>query len=247
YHYTTTKKGHHVLDFLTFGEHDDGSPIQWEGTITADAVSSHDCLFVDPARIESGCNAHGLRKFRDEADKAPLLASIAMGFIDAWYTVEEEAKERGLRGAELLAWRQARAGPVAERFEAWLEDHIEELLPSNPVRKAMQYFRNHWKALTHFLIDPEAPLDNNESERALRKVALLRNNSLYASGEDGAVRLCTLWTLIGTCRLIDVEPYGYIEWALTRVVAHPSNRGLAPVDLTPAAYKAAKQEEAGRG
>ena len=72
----------------------------------------------------------------------------------------------------------------------------------------------------------------------------MRNNSLYASGEDGAVRLCTMLTLIQTCRLIEVEPYAYLVWALTRVVPHPDNRGLTAADLTPRAYKAAQQRDA---
>ena len=59
--------------------------------------------------------------------------------------------------------------------------------------------------------------------------------------EGQAVRLCTLLTLIGTCRLIGVDPYRYMEWALTRVVPHRDNRGIVPADLVPAAYKAAQQ------
>lgn len=73
---------------------------------------------------------------------------------------------------------------------------------------------------------------------------LLRNSSLYAGGREGAIRLCTLFTLINTCRLIDVDPYAYLVWAMTRVVPHSTNRGLAPVDLTPEAYKAAQEQAA---
>jgi len=244
YHFTLDKRGRQVTDFLTIGEDDDHQPIVWKGTITADAVSSHDCLFVDGDRIEAGCNAHGLRKFRDDADKAPLLARQAMAFIGRWYHAEEQARDKGLTGDALLRWRRARAGPVADEYRAWLDDHIEDLLPTHPVRKAMQYAINHWEALTRFLHDPDVPIDNNDSERALRKVALLRNNSMFASDPEGARRYCVLWTLIGTCRRIGVEPFAYLEWALTRVVPHPDNRGLRATDLTPHAYKARQQAEA---
>ena len=40
-------------------------------------------------------------------------------------------------------------------------------------------------------MDPAVELDNNWSERALRSVNLIRNNSLYAGGIDGAVRRYT--------------------------------------------------------
>jgi len=192
YHSTLDKRGTQVTDFLTIGEDDDHQPIVWKGTITADAVSSHDCLFVDGGRIEAGCNAHGLRKFRDDADKAPLLARRAMAFIGRWYHAEEQARDKGLTGDALLRWRRARAGPVANEYRAWLDDHIEDLLPTHPVRKAMQYAIYHWQALSRFLHDPDVPIDNNDSERALRKVALLRNNSMFASDPEGARRYCVL-------------------------------------------------------
>ena len=244
FHFTETRHGHHAMDFLTLGHDADGAPILWKGTITADAVSSQDCLFTDGDRIEAGCNAHGFRKFRDEADKAPLLASRAMAFIGRFYSEEARAREQGLQGAKLLAWRQQRVAPVAAEFRAWIDERLEDLLPTNPVRKAMQYYVNHWPALTRFLHDPDVELDNNWSERELRKVNLVRNNSLYAGGVDGAVRLCTLLTLIGTCRLLGIEPFGYLEWALSRCVPHRDNRGLVAADLVPAAYKAAQQAQA---
>ena len=244
YHYTPTRHGYHALDFLTVGVDADGEPLRWSGTLTADALSAHDCLFASGDRVESGCNAHGLRKFRDDADKAPLLASRALAYVGRFFSEERKAREHDLSGAELLAWRQKRIAPIAAEFKTWITDNLDALLPSNPVRKAMQYYLNHWEALTRFLLDPDVPLDNNWSERALRVVNLIRNNSLYAGGEDGAVRLCTLLTLVHTCRLLQVDPYAYLEWALSRVVPHRSNRGLTPADLTPAAYKATQEREA---
>jgi len=247
YYFTEDKQADHSVDFLTMGLDENKKPILWKGTLTADALNHYDRLFDDGDRIESGCNAHGLRKFRDDMDKAPLLASRAMGFIGGFYKVEAEAKERELTGAELLAHRQAHAAPLARDFRTWLTEHIGDLsLKTHPVRKAMQYYINHWGALTRFLTtrfltDPLVELDNNWSERALRKIALLRNNSLYAGGIEGAVRVATLLTLIHTSRLIGVDPYAYLEWALTRVVPHSTNRGLTASDLTPAAYKAAQQ------
>lgn len=242
--YTPTREGHHILDFFTVGQDEDGQPIRWRGTITADALSAYDCLFEGGGRIETGCNAHAFRKFRDEADKAPLIASRALAFIGKLFQIEATARKNGLVGVALLAHRQQHARPVAIEFRKWLGEHIDDLLLTNPVRKAMQYYLNHWAALTRFLDDPDVLLDNNWSERALRKVALLRNNSMFAGGEDGAVRLCTLFTLIQTCRLIKVDAYEYLAWALSRSVPHPENRGLIPDDLTPAAYKATRESSA---
>lgn len=239
YHFTLTKEGRHAVDFLRVGEDVHGNAILWRGTITADAVSSQNCLFETGDRIESGCNSHGLRKFRDDVDKAPLLAGRAMAFIGRVYDIEAEARLKKKVGAELLAHRTEFASPVVAEFKTWLAAHITDLLPSNPVRKAMQYYVNHWDALTRFLLDPAVPLDNNWSERALRQIAMIRNNSMFAGGEEGAVRLCTVLTLVQTCFLIGVDACAYLEWALQRSVPHPNNRHFVPSDLTPAAYKAA--------
>lgn len=244
YWYTPTRHGKHTLDFLTIGHQADGTPVRWEGTVTADAFSANDLLFEDGTRTESGCNAHGFRKFRDEADKAPLLASRAMAYIGQVFGIEADAQDARLTDSALLAYRRAHAGPVIDAFRAWLDASLSELLPTNPVRKAMQYYLNHWGALTRFLDDPKVLLDNNWSERALRRVALLRNNSLTAGGEDGARRLCTLFTLIHTCRMLKVDPYEYLVWALTRIVPHPDNRSFTPAALTPGSYKARRESSA---
>jgi len=88
FHFTSSRHGYHAIDFLTLGQDEEGEAILWKGTITADAVSSQDCLFTDGERVETGCNSHGLRKFRDDADKAPLLTSRAMAFIGRFYDAE---------------------------------------------------------------------------------------------------------------------------------------------------------------
>jgi transposase len=244
FHFTLNREGHHIDEFLTLGVTPQGDPLLWQGTITADASSVYDHLYVAGERIESGCNGHALRKFRDDADKAPLLAAQAMHYIGQMFSAEEEARDRHLRGAELLAHRNARAGPVATEFRAWLEEHVTDLLPSHDIRKAMQYYLNHWDALTHFLLDPAVNLDNNWSERALRKIALFRNASLFVGGEEGARRLCAVLTLVQTARQLDLDPCAYLQWAMERAVPHPNNRGIQASDLTPAAYKAAQQVKA---
>jgi hypothetical protein len=90
------------------------------------------------------------------------------------------------------------------------------------------------------------PLDNNFSERELRKVVLLRNNSLSAGGEESARGLCVALTLTQTCRLLGVNPYETLVWALELVVPLPDNSGFKAHDLVPAAYKALQQREAER-
>ena len=100
YTYASDGKGDRVLSFLTVSQDEQQPPIRWRGTLTADALSAYDCVFSDGERTETGCNSHGLRKFRDEADKAPLLASAAMGYIGKFFSLEAKAREAQQGGTE---------------------------------------------------------------------------------------------------------------------------------------------------
>ena len=76
-----------------------------------------------------------------------------------------------------------------------------------------------------------------------RRAELARVREEARAALEG-LRLCTLLTLVATCRLQKVDPYQYLEWALSRVVPHRNNRRITASDLTPAAYKAAKESDA---
>ena len=82
------------------------------------SIAAHYGAFLDGLVIDSADDAPaGLAVartatlMRDDADKAPLLAARAMAFIGRVFAIDAEARAKELRDAELLAWRQARAGP----------------------------------------------------------------------------------------------------------------------------------------
>ena len=49
-------------------------------------------------------------------------------------------------------------------------------------------------------------IHNNLSERALRIIALLRKNSLFAGTDEAAQRFAQLLSLLATCQMHDVNP-----------------------------------------
>jgi hypothetical protein len=111
-----------------------------------------------------------------------------MGFIGGFYKVEAEAKARELTGARLLAHRQAHAAPLAEDFRAWLTEHIDDLnLKTHPVRKAMQYYINHWAALTRFLTDPLVELDKDQYSHCTSS-AETRSSPAWTAREQRYIR-----------------------------------------------------------
>jgi hypothetical protein len=77
-----------------------------------------------------------------------------------------------------LAIRQARARPVMEDLRAWLDATLQTLSAKSDMAGAIRYALSRWTALTRYLDDGTAEIDNNAAERALRVVALGRKNCL---------------------------------------------------------------------
>ncbi|MGH2926815.1 MAG: IS66 family transposase [Solirubrobacteraceae bacterium] len=212
----------------------------FRGTLTADAEHRFNAVYETGRVIEAGCNAHGRRKFRDAEATQPLLATEGGAFVAAMYVAEDEARVRGLVGDALLAHRRARIRPVVDDFEQWLAAVAPTLLPSDLLRTAVTYYRNHWAALTRFLDDPDVPIDNSPTEREFQNVAKLRLNMLFAGSTEGAHRACVLLGMIATCRALGVPAQAYLTWAFERLGTHRDHYDLAADQLTPAAFKAAR-------
>ena len=72
--------------------------------------------------------------------------------------------------------------------------------------------------------DGHIEIDNNAAERSLRDVALGRKNYLFAGSDTGGERAAVIYSLIGSAKLIDLDPDAYLREVLTRTVDHPINR-----------------------
>lgn len=71
-----------------------------------------------------------------------------------------------------------------------------------------------------YLEVPEAELDNNSIEHALRSVVMGRRNWLHVGQETGGERAANLFSLMGTCRRLGVEPYEYLCDIVPRLGRH---------------------------
>ena len=99
----------------------------FSGTLTADAEHRFNDVYSSGRVLEAGCNAHGLRKFRDAEDTQPVLAAEGGAFIGAIYGEEEKAQKLGLAGEKLREHRQRQMKPIIETFVRWM-DAVEPAL-----------------------------------------------------------------------------------------------------------------------
>jgi len=229
YTFSVSKNGKDFADRLA----------KFTGTLVADAESRMNETYVSGAITEAGCNSHGIRKFEGAESEYPILAEEGRQFVAAMFYWEDKGREKGCLGDELLTWRQEHIAPIAREFRRWIDVVRETLVPGTPLRKAVNYYYNHWDALTQFLLDPKIPMHNNAAERLFRALDTGRHNWLFAGNEDSAHNLAVLMGLVATCRLQGIDPQNYLAWAIERRGTWRDRYGLEPRELTPAAYKRA--------
>ena len=208
----------------------------YTGYLQADAFSGYDCLYKDGRIVEVGCMAHARRYFYDAKD-SDGRALVALAYIQQLYEIEREAPASD--PARRKALRQARSKPIIENFKTWLDALALEVLPKSPIGEAIDYARTLWAALTRYLDDGELEIDNNGSERPLRKVVVGRANWLFCGSDEGGRRAAILYSIVATCRDHDVEPFAYLTDVLTRISTHPDRRRA---ELLPMNWKAHRAE-----
>jgi transposase len=174
--------------------------------------------------VHAQCWSHCRRQFVEAAPTEPVLVAHALEYIGALYGHEAKLRTQARSPAEQLAYRGEYAKPIVDTFFAWLERTLREqvLLPTNPFTKAAQYALDREAALRVFLEYPNVPLDTNHLEREIRAIAMGRKAWLFCWTEVGARDVGIVQSLLASCRLQGVDPYGYLVDVLQRIDAHPA-------------------------
>ena len=195
-----------------------------QGALIVDAYSAYNEVVSVDGRQRVGCHAHARRYFYEALPTAPE-ARQGLEFILELYRVEHDAKERGIvRTDAHLKLRQERCRPVRAQFKCWLDQQKEIHPPKSPMAVAIRYTLNNWEALGRFVDDVRLPLDNNESESALRRIALGRKNFLFVGNNEAGRNIAGLYSLVATCEANGVNPFAYLRDVLMRVQTHPMSR-----------------------
>ena len=211
----------------------------YHGYLQADAYGGYDRLFADGTIVEVGCWAHARRYVKDAVATALQPATTLLALIRRLYDIERRA--HAFDAAARQAERQAHSAAVLATVATEVARLSAACLPKSPLAEALGYLRRQWTALTRYVDDGRLAIDNNAAERALRRVAVGRKNWMFAGSDAGGQRAALLYSLIGTCQLVGVEPFTYLRDILTRIPTHPHRRIL---ELTPRGWQAAQRAHA---
>lgn len=204
----------------------------FKGHLQADALAQYETLFGETKATHVCCVAHARRKFVAAADGGDERANAAVELFGRLYAIERtlppllppsddpaERTARRAREAERQRLRQRDADPILEALKAWLDATRPSALPKSALGTAIGYSLNNWAALTRYRDEGYLAIDNNLAERTLRAVALGRNNWGVFGSEAGGRTAATLYSVVGTCKHLGLDPFAYLKDALPGLFA----------------------------
>ena len=163
--------------------------------------------------VLANCLAHGRRQVADVAEQFPEAARHVIEALAEVYKHDATCRKEALSAQQRLSFHQQHSQPVMEELHTWITGQMQgkHAEPNSSLGKALNYLMKHWSELTLFLRKAGAPLDNNVCEQVLKRAILHRKGSLFYKTVRGAEVGDNYMSLIHTCRLCDVNPFGYLN------------------------------------
>jgi transposase len=170
------------------------------------------------------CWSHIRRKF-EEAEFGDLeFRDMFLRKIRYLFMFERVAWARSPK--ERLRIRKEKEEPIIDELIKAAKDKLEngKLLPKSKFSQALNYFYGMKSHLKNYLSSPDARIDNNVAERAIRPLAIGRKNWLFIGSISAGQSSAVLLSLVQTCRGLGINPREYLEDVMRRFQDHPINR-----------------------
>jgi hypothetical protein len=207
----------------------------YSGYVQADAKSVYDVLFREPpkppdddpidVRQEVGCWSHARRRFWEAACAKSEVGREGLARIARIFDLE--GAWRNDPPDVVLRLRRQHLRPHLEAFFAWAQvEHLSVLSQRGLVRSALGYALRQKDALMRVLDHGRLVLENNRSERELRRIAVGRKGWLFVGSDAHGESAGHIFSLIASARLHRLDPEAYLR-DLFRLLAHwPRDRFL---------------------
>lgn len=157
--------------------------------------------------LNAYCNAHSRRKFH-ELVAPTVLSGLMLEKYKEIYAINAEIKN--LPDSEKLKGR-GKMKPIFEEMKFHCEERLPLISDKSGEAQAINYFLNNFVGLTRFLTNATVAIDNNAQERLLRSPVVGRKTWLGTHSEEGARTAAILFTVVETCKMLDINPREYID------------------------------------
>jgi transposase len=228
-----------AFDF-TVSRHRDGPDDvldDFEGNLLGDCWSGFQKIDVrSDSRITfAACWAHARRKIDECRSAFPIQVAKLESLIRMLYDVEDQIKTAD--ESERLVRRGTLSRHVLSLIEQYLDSEAmspRHVLPKSNLSQAAAYVRRHWEALNRFVDDVSIPIDNNDCEQLMKRVAVGRKNWLFKGSVAAGERAANLMTIIASAVRNDLDVGAYLQDILQRTLAGETDWAA----MAPHAWKA---------
>lgn len=214
YKYCENRNHEHAYDLLK----------GFSGIMHSDKYGAYENLSKKTEILWQPCWAHIRRKFEEAQSGDPKFRKMILRKIRYLFMLEKVAWARSEE--ERLKIRKEKEAPIIDELIKAVNEKIANggTLPKSKFSKALNYFHGLIPHLKNYHNHPNARLDNNVAERAIRPLAIGRKNWLFVGSMKGGQATAVLLSLVQTCRGLGINPREYLEDVMRRFNDHPANR-----------------------
>jgi hypothetical protein len=163
---------------------------------------------ADDLYILCFCLVHARRQFYELPDGYDDVADKVIGLIGSIY--DHESHTKGYSREKRLAYHQEKSAPVMTELKLYLEQQKSEFEPNSVAGKAVDYILKRWTQLSQFLRHPDAPLDTNIVERALKLVIQVRKSSMFYKSLSSAAFASFVQSALYSAAQNEINPCEYM-------------------------------------
>jgi transposase len=215
-----------VYEFYRDRKHNNAAQLLkgYHQVLHSDKYGGYEALASQKQVIWCPCYAHIRRKFIEAESGDADFRNWVLRKIRYLFMLERVGWARS--PTERLRIRQEKEVPIIDELIASIKDKLinGRILPKSKFKEALGYFVSLIPYLKNYTVHPWARLDNNVAERAVRPLAIGRKNWLFVGSQEGGEAAAIIFSLVQTCRAININPRDYLEDVMRRVMSHPINR-----------------------
>lgn len=218
-----------VFDFQLTRSHEPALAFlkNYRGVFQSDGYASYTkALRLLPEATRAGivhchCMAHCRRGFVSALESGDERAAPFLAYIGGLYAIEREHRESDPAARSAARSRHSQAWLLPMELALKRSAADPALLPHLALHKAVHYALERWDSLTRFAQPGfgHVHIDSNAVERSIRPSAIGKKNYLFIGHPDAGWRSAVIYSILGTCSLLGVDPWRYLCWALSGLAA----------------------------